>query len=139
VFLAVLLGLAAGRARAEGKAEQFPKPPVAKADEPLAGTLSLAKSAEFLDNASMAWAREKKCAACHTGYAYLMARPLLGDPKAPALVQTRKFFEDRVANWDRGGKGAGLPEGTEGVTEVVATASALAYHDGQSTGKLHPR
>jgi len=30
--------------------------------------LSLARSAEFLDNATMAWARDKKCAACHTGY-----------------------------------------------------------------------
>jgi squalene-hopene/tetraprenyl-beta-curcumene cyclase len=67
-----------------------------------------------------------------------MARPMFGDPKAPALLRMRKFFEDRVADWDKGGRGAGLPEGTEGVTEVVATASTLAFHDAQSTGKLHP-
>src|SRR5262249_37948474 len=80
----------------------------------------------------------RKCASCHTTYPYLMARPMLGDPKAPALLQMRKFLEDRVANWDRGGKGSGLPEGTEGVTEVVATAATLAFHDAQQSGKLHP-
>src|SRR5262249_11964769 len=55
------------------------------------------------------------------------------------LLRMRKFFEDRIAGWDKGGKGAGLPEGSEGVTEVVATAATLAFHDAQSTGKLHPR
>jgi squalene-hopene/tetraprenyl-beta-curcumene cyclase len=68
-----------------------------------------------------------------------MARPALGDPKASGLLQMRKFFEDRIVGWDKGGKGAGLPEGTEGVTEVVATAAALAFHDAHATGKLHPR
>ena len=53
------------------------------------------------------------------------------------MLQMRKFFEDHVAGWDRGGKGAGYPEGTEGVTEVVATAATLAFHDAHSTGKLH--
>jgi squalene-hopene/tetraprenyl-beta-curcumene cyclase len=136
VLLAELL--TNGPARADDNPQQYPKPAAATADEPLAATLSLARSGEFLDNATMAWAREKKCGACHTSYPYLMARPMLGDAKALALVQTRKFFEDRVANWDSGGKGAGLPEGTEGVTEVVATAATLAFHDAQSTGKLHP-
>jgi squalene-hopene/tetraprenyl-beta-curcumene cyclase len=122
----------------KGTAERFPKPDAHTPDEPLAKQLSLARSAEFLDGATMAWTREKKCGSCHTSYPYLMARPMLGDAKAPALVQMRKFFEDRVAGWDNGGKGAGLPEGTEGITEVVATAATLAFHDAQSTGKLHP-
>jgi squalene-hopene/tetraprenyl-beta-curcumene cyclase len=73
-----------------------------------------------------------------------MARPALGDPKAPALLQVRRFFEERVRAWDRGGKGAGLLKGggpvrdTEGITEVVAVAATLAFHDAQATGKLHP-
>jgi squalene-hopene/tetraprenyl-beta-curcumene cyclase len=115
--------------------DPLPRP---SAGEPLAPALSLARAGEFLDAATLSWTREKKCGSCHTSYPYLMARPLLGDPKAPALLQMRKFFEDRVANWDNGGKGAGLPEGTEGVTEVVATAATLAFHDAQATGKLHP-
>jgi squalene-hopene/tetraprenyl-beta-curcumene cyclase len=108
------------------------------AKEPLAARLSLARSAEFLDAAALSWTQQRKCGSCHTSYPYLMARPMLGDPKAPALLQMRKFFGDRVAGWDKDGKGAGLPAGTEGVTEVVATAATLAFHDAQSTGKLHP-
>jgi len=69
-----------------------------------------------------------------------MARPMLGDAKAPALVWMRKYLEDRVAGWDAGGKGAGLPsEEDEAVTEIVATAATLAFHDAQTGGKLHPR
>ena len=117
----------------------FPRPTKNSADEPIAEKLSFARSAEFLDNATMAWQRDRKCASCHTSYPFLMARPLLGDPKAPALLQMRKFFEDRVSEWDFGRKGVGLLEGTEGVTEVVATAATLAFHDAHSTGKLHPR
>lgn len=138
-LLAVLLGTLAGDEPATSKAKPLPKLAANSAKEPIAEVLSLARSAEFLDSAVLAWTREKKCASCHTSYPYLMARPVLGDPKAPALLQMRKFFEDRVANWDDGGKNAGLPEGTEGVTEVVATAAALAFHDAQSAGKLHPR
>jgi squalene-hopene/tetraprenyl-beta-curcumene cyclase len=107
--------------------------------EPRAAKMSLARSAEFLDAAVVSWTERRKCGSCHTSYPYLMARPALGDPKAPVLLRMRKFFEDRVAGWDKGGKGAGLPEGTEGVTEVVATAATLAFHDAHSTGKLHPR
>jgi squalene-hopene/tetraprenyl-beta-curcumene cyclase len=105
----------------------------------------LTRSAEFLDGVTLAWLKERKCISCHTGFPYLMARAMLGDPKVPALLEVRKYFEDRVANWDKGGKGAGYLKGggslkvSEGVTEVVAIAATLAQHDAQSTGKLHPR
>lgn len=123
----------------EGKPETLPKPAANSPDEPLAASLSLAKAAEFLDGVAMAWMRQKNCGSCHTSYPYLMARPALGDPQAPALLRLRQFFEERVAGWDAGGLGAGLPEGDEGITEVVATAATLAVHDAQTTGKLHPR
>jgi squalene-hopene/tetraprenyl-beta-curcumene cyclase len=119
--------------------DALPKPAASKPDEPKAEKLSLDRAGEYLDAATLAWERSNQCASCHTTYPYLLARPMLGDAKAPALLRTRRFFEDRVAGWDVGGKGAGLPEGTEGVTEVVATAATLAMHDAQSTGKLHPR
>lgn len=97
----------------------LPKP-AAKADEPLAKKLSLAKGAEFLDRAAVQWAKAQGCASCHTSYPFLMARPLLGDPKAPALVWMRAYLEGRVAGWDRGKKGAGLPdEEDEAVTAVL--------------------
>src|SRR5262249_18372575 len=56
----------------------------------------------------------------------------------------RKFLEERVEAWDKGGKGKGyfkaegVIEVTEGVTEVVAIAATLALNDGQTTRKLHP-
>jgi squalene-hopene/tetraprenyl-beta-curcumene cyclase len=122
-----------------------PKPTANAPDEPLAGALSLDRSAEFLDGVTLAWLRETKCASCHTGYPYLMARTSLGGAESPGVRQVRRFFEDRVAEWDRGGKGAGYLKGegavkdTEGITEVVAVAATLALHDAQTTGKLHPR
>jgi squalene-hopene/tetraprenyl-beta-curcumene cyclase len=122
-----------------GKPPSFPTPAASKPDEPLAASLSLARAAEYLDGVAVAWVEDRGCASCHTSYPYLMARPLLGDPRAPGLLWMRKFFEDRIAGWDRGGKGAGLPEeDDEAVTEVVATAATLAFNDAQSTGKLHP-
>jgi squalene-hopene/tetraprenyl-beta-curcumene cyclase len=139
--------LAAGLA-ANGPApadKPTPRPAANRADEPRAKVLSLARSAAFLDGVTLAWIRQRKCASCHTGFPYLLARPALGDPRAPALREVRRFFEGRVAAWDRGGKGAGYLKGggrlkvSEGVTEVVAVAATLALHDAQSTGKLHPR
>ncbi|HJZ59139.1 MAG TPA: prenyltransferase/squalene oxidase repeat-containing protein [Gemmataceae bacterium] len=121
-----------------------PAPGAATPDEPLAANVSLERAGEYLDVVTLDWLRERKCASCHTGYPYLMARAALGEPKAPALLEVRKFFEERVASWDRGGKGVGYLKGagpvrfTEGVTEVVAVAATLAFHDARSTGKLHP-
>jgi squalene-hopene/tetraprenyl-beta-curcumene cyclase len=142
-----LLALASGLTAAGSPPEKTipAKRAASTPDEPLAARLSLSRSAEFLDGVTLAWIKERKCASCHTGFPYLLARPALGDPKAPALLAIRQFLEDRVASWDRGGKGAGYLKGSgslkvsEGVTEVVAIASTLAQHDARSTGKLHPR
>jgi squalene-hopene/tetraprenyl-beta-curcumene cyclase len=124
--VAALLLLGPGAVRAEDTAK--PKP----ADEPIAKQLSLDKAAAFLDDASLKWTTERKCGTCHTNYPYLMARPLLKD--SPAHQQVRAFFEERVANWDRGEKG----DTPRWDAEVVATAVALAFNDSHSTGKLHP-
>lgn len=119
--------------------EAFPKPAISNADEPLADEVSFRRAGEYLDRAAMTWVRDKGCASCHTSYPFLMARPMPGDPQTPALIWMRNFLEVRVAGWDKGGPGRGLPdEEDEAVSEVVATASALAFHDAQSKGKLHP-
>jgi squalene-hopene/tetraprenyl-beta-curcumene cyclase len=118
--------------------EPIAKPAPITADEPVAKEWSLARSAEYLDRAAMAWLDKQKCAACHTNYPYLMAGPSLAESPSPGLVRMRKFFEDRVANWDKDDLSARPDPGSEGVTEVVATAATLAFHDAQTTGKLHP-
>ncbi len=100
--------------------------------EPLAEKMSLAKSAEFLDNVALNWTQARKCGACHTNYAYLMARPLVEEGTDQAMKEVRAFFEQRAANWD-------APKGKpRWPTEVVATAVALAVNDARTTAKLHP-
>jgi squalene-hopene/tetraprenyl-beta-curcumene cyclase len=122
-----------------------PRPvPAARPDEPVAKSFSLAKGVDFLDTVTLTWMRSNQCFSCHTGYPYLLARTSLGDPKSAGLLEARKFLEERVAAWDKGGKGKGYLKGegvielTEGVTEVVAIAATLALHDGRATGKLQP-
>jgi squalene-hopene/tetraprenyl-beta-curcumene cyclase len=138
-YPSLLLLVAAGIAAA-----QPPRPAPARPDEPVAQAFSLDRGAEFLDAVTLSWVRGNKCFSCHTGYPYLLARSSVGDPKATGLLEARKFLEDRVAAWDRGGKGTGYLKGegviekTEGVTEVVAIAATLALHDAQSARKLHP-
>src|SRR5262249_11933780 len=65
----------------------------------------------------------------------LMARPVLKDQPSAAHAEVRKFFEDRVAHWDRGQPG----DKPRWDAEVVATASLLALTDARTTGTLHPR
>jgi squalene-hopene/tetraprenyl-beta-curcumene cyclase len=133
-----------GRGQAPAAGTPPAKPFANKPDEPMAKELSLARGAEYLDAVTLGWIGQMKCVACHTGHPYLLARASLGGAEAPAVRQVRKFFEDRVEAWDRGGKGAGYIKGlgklkdTEGVSEVVAVAATLALHDAHSTGKLHP-
>src|SRR3990172_10840552 len=98
-------------------------------DEPIAKEFSFAKAAEFLDRASRHWTAERKCGTCHTNYAYLMARPSLSETSAPA-PEIRAFFENRAANWE-----TAKPRWP---AEVVATASALAFNDSVTSGRLHP-
>jgi squalene-hopene/tetraprenyl-beta-curcumene cyclase len=140
VYVLSILTFAGGRAEEPtALATTFPskesiavaKPPTPnRPDEPIAKKLSLAKAAEFLDAASLNWTQQKSCGSCHTNYPYLLARPLLKEGDARSLTAVRSFFEDRAAHWDT--------KKPRWDTEVVATASALAFNDALTTGKLHP-
>jgi squalene-hopene/tetraprenyl-beta-curcumene cyclase len=110
----------------------------------MAKNFSLDKGVAHLDTVTLSWIRSNQCLSCHTGYPYVLARTIVGDPKSAGLLEARKFLEERVAAWDKGGKGKGYLKGegiielTEGVTEVVAIAATLAWQDGQTTRKLQP-
>jgi squalene-hopene/tetraprenyl-beta-curcumene cyclase len=115
-------------------------------NEPLAANWSAEKSAFYLDTVSLAWLARWRCTACHTGYLHLMAGPSLGEKPSAAQSKLRQFMENRVAHWDSGkapdrpGQGSAIkPLPTEGTTEIVATATALAFHDAGTSGHLHPR
>lgn len=114
--------------------KDFPKPSANSADEPRAASVSLNAAARFLDATSVNWTRERKCATCHTNVPYLFARGAVKDAPAEGPDLVRRFFEDRVAHWDDATKEA-KPRFD---AEVVVTAVALAFHDAQTSGKLHP-
>lgn len=127
--LAGVIGLAAVLAVAEDEKPGIKIAPNS-ADEPFADELSLPKAAEFLDAVSLNWTRRRKCGSCHTNYPYLMARPLVQPAESKAVTEVYRFFLNRAANWDRS-----KPRWD---TEVVATASALAFYDRHTKGRLHP-
>ena len=109
-------------------------PPPVTEDEPLAAGFSLERATHALDTTALHWQKTRRCAACHTMTPYLMARPLLA-AVSPELPETRRFFETIVERSLEAEPG--LPK--DGVTAVVIeVAAALAFHDGATTGKLHP-
>lgn len=108
------------------------------APESLLKRWSAARASVYLDGAATVWLDKHGCAACHTHYPYLMAGPALSKKPTPGLIRIRAFLENRVAHWDDDKPGAAPETGSEGVTEVVATAATLAFHDSQTSGKLHP-
>lgn len=105
-----------------------PKPAATRGDERTAA-FSPARAAEYLDGVGVNWTRDRKCITCHTNLPYLMARPLL--PGDAGWKEVRAFLEKDVASWSSGGK-------PRGGTYVVVTALALAFHDRQRGGELHP-
>lgn len=134
---AVTLALAAfvaTRDSARGESPSAALTPVSS-NEPISSTLSLSRSAEFLDSVALDWTRKRKCGTCHTNYAYLLARPALNEVSSPAMAEIRSFFEDRIAHWDAAERSA-KPRWD---TEVVATAATLAVNDAATTGTPHPR
>jgi squalene-hopene/tetraprenyl-beta-curcumene cyclase len=100
------------------------------ADEPLAAEFSLGSAARFLASASLQWQNERGCVTCHTNMAYLQARSGIGDD-APAQTEVRRFIENLVnKKW--------VDEGPTSDSEVVAAATALAFHDAATTHSLQP-
>jgi squalene-hopene/tetraprenyl-beta-curcumene cyclase len=128
VLIAGVVALAGMTAAAE-ETDPFPKPGRNKPDEPRAPEYSAAKAADFLDRVAVNWTRDRKCATCHTNVAYLMARGALKEGGTEGAAIVRKFFEDRVKNWE---EKRGVKRG-----EPVTLAAPLALDDARQ-GKLQP-
>src|SRR5262245_59061495 len=94
--------------------------PPTKPDEPIAKAWSAEKAAAYLDSVAVNWTRDRQCITCHTNLPYLMARPSLSNDAG--WKEVRKFLEDDVAKWSKGGK-------PRGDAYVVATAAGLAFTD----------
>jgi squalene-hopene/tetraprenyl-beta-curcumene cyclase len=113
-----------------GKAKRL----VGRAQEPMAAVASLSRSAGYLDDIAVNWTRDHDCGSCHTNYPYMVARPLINAGSNDGLLEVREFFEDRVTHWDDKDKSS-KPRWD---AEVISTATALAFNDAVTTGKLHP-
>ena len=110
--------------------ENVVDPGANQADERLAAEFSLQHAARFLDSASLQWQSERACVTCHTNMAYLQARSGIAG-SAPAQSEVRRFIEDLVTKrWS--------DEGPTSDAEVVAAATALAFHDAATTKALQP-
>lgn len=110
--------------------KNFTPPEDNRKDEAITKTFSLDKAVHFLDNASLAWQVKRNCFTCHTNYAYLYARPMV-DAKAEAHAEIRRHAEALVRDtWPK--------KGPRWDAEVICAASALAFNDAHTTGKLHP-
>ncbi|HZW33076.1 MAG TPA: prenyltransferase/squalene oxidase repeat-containing protein [Isosphaeraceae bacterium] len=132
-WLAVVLVAQTGATIAQ-ESKPAARPAPNSATEPFATAASMPRAAAFLDETALSWTRQHRCGTCHTNYPYLVARPALTEHPSPAMVEVRRFFEDRVAHWDDPEKAA-KPRWD---AEVVATAAALALNDAATTGQLHP-
>lgn len=140
VTIAVWLGIVLGvlslleRGSESGCAEEYTLPSDADIDEPRAERFSPALATRYLDETASAWAETRRCVACHTIPAFLMARPLLRG-STPEADEVRAFVERVVV--ERLEAEPMLP--VDGISAVgVQTAVALAIHDRLTTGKLHP-
>lgn len=98
--------------------------------EPLRGSFSAESAARYLDVASLAWQKQRKCATCHTNMAYLMARPALSGVLEES-GEVRQFFESYYRErWQSGTKAP------KRAYNPVVVGTALAFNDAQTTGEL---
>ena len=99
-----------------------------RADEPFIEQYSFPAAVRFLDSAALTWQKQRKCFACHSNYAFLLARPAISH-EVPAHKIIRPALERLAEN----------PRQTSyWITEAVMVASVLAQNDAATTGKLHP-
>ena len=46
-----------------------------RADEPFIEEFSFSAAVRFMDSAALSWQKKRRCFACHSNYAFLLARP----------------------------------------------------------------
>lgn len=135
LLAALLLGASVVHAQ-DGESSPVKKVtyPNGSPDEPLLKELSLTRAAESLDRTAVAWVQKNKCGSCHTGWPYVSTRAvLLAELPTDSLANVRTFFEGRITNWEEDEKVKKHQH-----REIVGTSTALAIHDAQTAGKLHP-
>jgi len=124
-----LLSPAAVSSASEGVTlENVVSPGPNRPEEPFAEEFSMREAVRFLDSAALTWQKQHACFACHSNYAFLMARPAIAHD-VPAHRQIREAAEYLAMHPRKTGYQP---------TEAVMVASVLAQNDAATTGKLHP-
>jgi len=103
-------------------------PGLNRADEPFIEEFSFSAAVRFMDSAALTWQKKRRCFACHSNYAFLLARPAVTH-EVPVHKTIRSALEHLAENPRRQ---------SYWVTEAVMVASVLAQNDAATTGKLHP-
>lgn len=124
-----LVRLGEGRLSAEepGAIESLVAPGPNRPDEPFIKQFSLSKAVQFLDSAALAWQKEQTCLACHSSYAFLLARPAIAH-EVPAHTRIREEAEHLATHPRETGYQA---------MEAVMVASVLAQNDAATSKRLH--
>jgi hypothetical protein len=89
-----------------------------RADEPFTGKFSFSAAVRLMDSVALTWQKQHECFACHSDYAFLLARPAVSH-KVPAHASVRLALEHLAEN----------PRQADfSVTEAVMVASILAQN-----------
>jgi squalene-hopene/tetraprenyl-beta-curcumene cyclase len=105
--------------------------PRASAHEPRLAAYDPGKAAKFLDDISLKFTRQNKCATCHTNVAYLMARPLIrGAGTSAATAEVRSLLLN-VADEQLAKPTPFLP------VYLAPIVSAVVIHDARIGGTMN--
>ena len=108
--------------------------PAATADEPFREKLSLKAAQDYLEQGTLAWARERKCVACHTTGTYMQMRPALSPVLGKPSEAMREFFVEELEE----SRELGIEKLQAGIrpTQVAYIAHGLAAWDAHVSGEL---
>lgn len=108
--------------------------PAATADEPVREEFSLEAAVDYLEKGAFAWARTRKCVACHTTGIYLQMRPALTPVLGEPPEEMREFFVQELKESHE----AGIEKLKTDIhpTQVAYIALGLAEWDAHVTGLL---
>jgi len=108
--------------------------PAATADEPKLAEFSLARAADYIEQANFAWWKKRKCVACHTSGAYLLSRPALTPKIGKPSNEIRDFYVDALTQ-KQAKQRAELLRGIA-PTQMAYIAGGLAEWDAHVRGNL---
>lgn len=108
--------------------------PAASADEPTRPHFSLKLALDYVENGASAWAKSKKCIACHTTGLYMVSRPELTPHVGKPPQEMRAFFVDafeKLKAIDRKKLSSGIRP-----TQLAYVAGGLAEWDAHVSKEL---